>query len=232
MPCSDIGPSCVIFDVDGTLTRTNELIFASFNHVAARHLGRTFAPADIIALFGPPEEGALLKVFGPDRLDLIMRELLEFYAAHHSAMASLHRGMEEVLQFLRAQDVRLAVFTGKGRHTTSITLEALGITHYFDFIVTGNDVSHHKPHPEGILRILDRFGVKPGEALMIGDSLSDIAASHGAGVRIASVVWDTYDVGRVRAANPDCLFETVEQILGWFRGLFGNGRMDNRQATT
>jgi HAD superfamily hydrolase (TIGR01549 family) len=230
MPCSSANLSCVIFDVDGTLTQTNELIFASFNHVAARHLGRTFAPPEIIGLFGPPEEGALLKVFGPDHLDTILQELLEFYAANHAAMASLHHGMKDLLRFLRSQEVKLAVFTGKGRRTTLITLDALKITHYFDFIVTGNDVTHHKPHPEGILRILSHFGVGPGEALMVGDSLSDIKASHGAGVRIASVVWDTYDHSRVQAANPDCLFETVEDMLVWFQGLFRNGSMNNRPA--
>ncbi len=223
-------PSCVIFDVDGTLTRTNELIFASFNHVAARHLHRTFSPPEIIALFGPPEEGALLKVFGPDHLDTIMEELLEFYAANHPAMASLHRGIEDLLRLLRAEEVGLAVFTGKGRRTTSITLDALGIAGYFDFVVTGNDVVHHKPHPEGILRILDHFGVGPGETLMIGDSLSDIRASRAAGVRVASVTWDTYDPARVRAANPDYLFETVEGMTSWFQDLFREGEQRNTAA--
>ena len=218
--------SCVIFDVDGTLTRTNELIFASFNHVAARYLNRTFAPPEIVALFGPPEEGALLKVFGPEHLDVIMEELLEFYAANHAAMASLHPGVEDLLRFLREAKVWLAVFTGKGRRTTAITLDALGIAGYFDCIVTGNDVVHHKPHPEGILRILERFGVDPRRALMIGDSLSDIRASRAAGVAVASVVWDAYDPGRVRAANPDYLFETVDKMTAWFRGMFRNGGKD------
>lgn len=224
MDTGDGAYSCVIFDVDGTLTRTSELIFASFNHVALRHLKRTFAPSDIIALFGPPEEGALLQVFGPDHIDVLMQDLLEFYAANHAAMASLHHGMEDLLRFLRGKGVGLAVFTGKGRCTTSITLDALGITDYFDCVVTGNDVTHHKPHPEGILRILEHFGVGPHDALMVGDSLGDIKASRAAGVRVASVLWDAYDPARVREANPDCLFETVEGITSWFHRLFRDGK--------
>jgi HAD superfamily hydrolase (TIGR01509 family) len=231
MPCCKDRISCVIFDVDGTLTQTSELIFASFNHVAARHLGRTFRPEEIVGLFGPPEEGALLKVFGPDHLDAIMQELLDFYAANHATMASLHNGIEEVLGFLRKQDVRLAVFTGKGRYTTAITLDNLRIANYFDMVVTGNDVIRHKPHPEGILRVLDRFGVGPQEALMIGDSISDIKASHAAGVRIASVVWDTFDLARVQAANPDCLFRTVDEMMSWFRELFPDNKEDNLTAS-
>ncbi len=230
MPCDTATLSCVVFDVDGTLTRTNDLIFASFNHVAARHLGRTFSPPEIVALFGPPEEGALLKVFGPDHLDVVMQELLEFYAANHAAMASLHRGMDDLLRFLRGEGVGLAVFTGKGRQTTSITLDALNIDQYFDLIVTGNDVVHHKPHPEGIFRILDHFGVGPRETLMIGDSLSDINASHAAGVPVASVGWDTYDRARVREANPDCFFETVKDLTAWFRHQFRDRGKSNLVA--
>ena len=211
--------SCVIFDVDGTLTRTNDLIFASFNHLAEKHLGRTFSSKEIIALFGPPEEGALAKVFGPANIDRLMDELLRFYSAHHTAMASLHEGMEPLLRFLKDRGMRLAVFTGKGSRTTRITLEALGIESYFDLVVSGNDVLQHKPHPEGILRILAHFRVTAESALMVGDSISDIRAAHGAGVRIATVLWDAYDRAGVTAANPDCIFERVDEIHAWFKAL-------------
>lgn len=210
-------PACVIFDIDGTLTQTNELIFASFNHVAEKHLGRRFEPSEIIALFGPPEEGALLKVFGPERLDSIFDELLKFYTEHHGSMASLHAGMDELLAYLKSRGVKLAVFTGKGKRTAMITLDKLAIADYFDIIVSGNDVDRHKPHPEGILRVLDILGVGPNEALMVGDSLSDINASRAAGVRIAAVLWDSYDHTRVRNAGPDYLFERVADMLAWFR---------------
>jgi len=211
-------PACVIFDIDGTLTRTNELIFAAFNHVAEKHLGRRFEPPEIIALFGPPEEGALVKVFGPDNLDQVMEDLLTFYATNHDSMASLHRGMDHVLRYLKSRGVKLAVFTGKGRHTARITLEALHIAGFFDLIVSGNDVVHHKPHPEGILQVLETFNLKPRDALMVGDSLSDINASRAAGVPIASVLWDCYDLTGIRNARPDYLFERVEDMLEWFTG--------------
>jgi HAD superfamily hydrolase (TIGR01509 family) len=209
--------ACVIFDVDGTLTRTNDLIFASFNHVAERYLGHRFTPAQIIALFGPPEEGAVQKVFGPENLERIMDELLAFYASQHSAMASLHAGIEEILDLLKRYGVRLAVFTGKGRKTTAITLNALHLASYFELVISGNDVLHHKPHPEGILRVLERFRSSPDEALMVGDSLSDIKAARAAGVPIASVLWDCYDPESIRRENGECVFERVEDLLGWFR---------------
>ena len=190
--------ACVIFDIDGTIARTNTLIFESFNHLAEKYLGRRWSPPEIISLFGPPEEGALARVFGEERSGELLPELLLFYRENHSRLASLHAGIDTVLRELKARRIHLAVFTGKGRHTTSITLEMLGIAGLFDLVVTGNDVVHHKPHPEGILRVLDTFGVHPDAVLMVGDSVTDIRASRAAGVRIATVLWDSYDHTRVR----------------------------------
>jgi pyrophosphatase PpaX len=208
---------CVIFDMDGTLTNTNELVFASFNHVASKYLGTTMTPREIIGLFGPPEEGCLAKLVGDDRARAAMDDLCAFYTKHHSSMATLHSGIEGVLHFLRTTGIRQAVFTGKGLRTTTITLDAFNIRSYFDLIVSGTDVSNHKPHPEGICKVLSAFNVPAEEALMVGDSLADIRASRSAGVRIASVVWDSYDKEHVIQENPDFIFHTVEEMLEWLR---------------
>jgi pyrophosphatase PpaX len=121
--------------------------------------------------------------------------------------------------------VLLAIFTGKGRPTTSITLEVLGLTGLFDLVVTGNDVEHHKPHPEGIFRVLERFDLAPENVLMVGDSLTDLRASRAAGVRIATVLWDSFDHSRVLAEGPDLVFRTVESMAEWIRNQL-NGRDD------
>ncbi len=210
-------PACLVFDMDGTLTQTNDLIFASFNHVARRHLGREFHPEEIIGLFGPPEEGAVEKVFGGEHVEDIMDELCEFYRAEHSARAFLHAGMEDVLRLLKQHDVKLAVFTGKGRRTAAITLEVLQIGGYFDLVITGNDVVRHKPDPEGIFHVLRQLDVAPDRTIMVGDSMADVRASRGAGVRMAAVLWDSYDRERVRRSGAEYLFETVPEFSAWCR---------------
>ena len=209
--------ACVIFDIDGTLARTNELIFASFNHVAKKYLDRVFSPAEIVALFGPPEEGALRKVFGEEHVEAAMEELVGFYREHHRSMASLHAGIDDVLRFLKGRGVKLAVFTGKGRRTACITLDALHLSHYFDLIVSGNDVVNHKPDPEGIQKVIDTFDLKPEEVVMVGDSPGDAKASRAAGVHIAFVAWDAYDAERVLRAGAEHVFRTTGEILDWFK---------------
>lgn len=207
----------VLFDIDGTLTRTNELIFATFNFITTKYCGRTYEPREIIALFGPPEEGALIPIVGEERLDAAMDDLCEFYRAHHHAMASLHEGMDEVLAYLKTVGVPLGVFTGKGRRTAMITLEALGIAGYFDMIVSGNDVVRHKPDPEGIRKFIDAFSLPPADVLMVGDALGDITASRAAGATPVAVLWDSYDRERVARAGADAVFYEVSGFLSWLK---------------
>ena len=207
----------VLFDIDGTLTRTNELIFASFNFITTRYCGRTYEPREIIALFGPPEEGALIPIVGEERLDAAMDDLCDFYSSHHHAMAALHAGMGDVLAFLKETGVPLGVFTGKGRRTAMITLEALGIAGYFDLIVSGNDVVRHKPDPEGIRKFIEAFSLAPAQVLRVGDALGAIAASRGAGATSVAVLWDSYDRERVATAGADVVFEEVGGFLSWLK---------------
>ncbi len=208
---------CLIFDMDGTLTQTNQLIFDSFNFIVEKYQGKRMTPDEITALFGPPEEGALIPIVGEHRLPQAMNEYLSFYRMHHNRLARLYPGINEILRESKKKGKILALFTGKGIHTTTITLEELDLTNIFDCVVTGNDVDRHKPSGEGILRILERFDLRPDEALMVGDSVSDVKASREAGVRMAAALWDSYARERVLAMNADYLFHSVEEFRQWLR---------------
>lgn len=207
--------SCFIFDMDGTITNTNRLIFDSFNHIVESYGGARKTDREIAALFGPPEEGALEAIVGPDRLDEAMVRYLKYYREHHQALASVYAGMPEVLDDLDRRGVSLALFTGKGRHTTAITLEMFGLQHYFRKVVTGNDVTRHKPSGEGIESILKEFGVSKERSVMVGDSPADILAARDAGIAVASVLWDPFARERVLKHERDHTFHTVAEFGVW-----------------
>jgi HAD superfamily hydrolase (TIGR01509 family) len=211
--------SCIIFDLDGTLGQTNDLIFATFNHLAERYLGKKFAPEEIIAMFGPPEEIAIAKMLGDKFTSDAMNEYYRFYADHHLAMAKLHTGVRGLLEHLKATGFILAVFTGKGKRTTLVTLEKFGIKQYFDLIVTGSDVKNHKPSADGILNVLRTFSLNPTEVLMVGDAISDVKAAHDAGVLIAAVLWDSYSKHKILEMELDYIFHTVEEFETWVKKL-------------
>ena len=108
-------------------------------------------------------------------------------------------------------------FTGKVKRTTEITLRALNIDHYFDVIISGTDVVNHKPHPEGIQKVISMFKLDPAQVLMVGDALSDVKASRSAGVKIAAAAWDSYDRDRLLQANVDYVFHSPVEMLEWFK---------------
>jgi pyrophosphatase PpaX len=208
---------CVIFDMDGTLTETHRLIFDSFNYIARKHKQRTYSPIEIGAMFGPPEEGALLEIVSEDQIDQVMKEYLAYYRRHHKALVRLYPGILTLLRFLRKRNVRCALFTGKGIRTTTITMKACALIPYFQCVITGNDVTNHKPDPEGIEKILRQFSLQPEEVLMVGDSAVDVKAARDAGVKVALALWDSYAREKDLRMKTNHTFHKVADFSAWLR---------------
>jgi len=204
----------VIFDIDGTLTSTNELIFSTFNHVTKKYLNKSMTNEEIIELFGPTEDKILEDWFGDD-VEKVRKDYYTFYTANHE-MADIYPGMKELLHFLKEKNVLLSIYTGKGREATLITLKKLGIYDLFDLVISGSDVKEHKPSPEGIQMFLDKFSLDKGKVLMVGDAPADIYAARTAGVQVASVVWDSYAYEKVMSMESDFVFHTVEELKTFF----------------
>ena len=206
--------------MDGTLTQTNQLIYDSFNYIAQKYAGKTFSIPEITAMFGPPEEDALLAIVRPEQIDEAMKDYLSFYRAHHKELARLYPGMENILRSLKESGKLLALFTGKGSGTAMITLQEFHIEKYFDYIVTGNDVVKHKPSSEGLLKIMEHFALLPDELLMVGDAVSDVKAAHEAGVKIAAVMWDSYAKEKVLQMKTDFVFNDTKGFQDWLNAQF------------
>jgi HAD superfamily hydrolase (TIGR01549 family) len=203
--------SCIVFDIDGTLVSTNELIFASFNHVTNKYLNKSLSPEEIIALFGPPEDIILVEWFG-EISEQVKEEYYRFYTDNHKKMAVEIEGLKEVLELIKFKSVPMSIFTGKGRKTSLITLQQIGMLDYFDLLVTGDDVKNHKPFPDGLIKIMEHYNADPGEVLLIGDAPSDIEAAKAAGIKSATVLWDCYAVEKVYELKGDYYFSTVKEL--------------------
>lgn len=202
---------CFVFDIDGTIVSTNELIFASYNHVTKKYLNKTLTKEEIIALFGPPEDIILAEWFG-DKVEQVKEDYYKFYTDNHNSMAKEIDGLEAVLQLIKSKAIPMAIFTGKGRKTSLITLEKIGMLDYFDMLVTGDDVQNHKPSPDGLVKIVDHYKFNPEEVLLIGDAPSDIEAAKSVGVKSATVLWDCYAEEEVFRLNSDYYFSTVNEL--------------------
>ena len=199
-----------IFDVDGTLTSTNQLIFDSFNFIAKKYLNKTFSDEEIVAMFGPTED-VILKQWCGDKFEEAKVWYYKYYSDNHWK-AKLYPGIKEILDYLKNKKFPLGIFTGKGREATMITLKKLKVDHYFNPIVTGDDVANHKPSAEGILKFVNHFKLKNERVLMIGDSVSDVKASKEAGIKVASALWDSYAHEKVKTLQSDYYFYSVKEL--------------------
>ena len=132
---------------------------------------------------------------------------------------------------MKHKGIIVALFTGKGRRTTEITLHEFGIQQYFDLVVTGDDVDHFKPSGDGIKKIMQTYSLRPDEGLMVGDAVADIKAARECGVRIASVVWDSYNLNTVVQSEADFLFHDVWEFHLWLEKTFQQSTMNNQQRT-
>ncbi len=201
--------------MDGTITQSNELIYASFNCVAEKYLHKQFTPLEITRMFGPTEEKVIEMLVGKEHFDEARNVFWNFYREQHNALSSLYDGVIELLEFLSANNILVAMFTGKGKVSVGISLELFDIKKYFDIIITGHDVTKSKPSGEGIQIILDALSLAPEETLMVGDAISDIKAAEETGVPCAVALWDSYAKEEIELLNPSLKFYSVQKFTQW-----------------
>lgn len=206
----------IIFDVDGTLAETHELIFASFNHVAKKYLNKHLTNEEIVALFGPTED-VILKEWMKNNYESARKDYFDFYESKHAEMAEIFPGLIEAIRYIKEKKIPLGIFTGKGRDSATITLKSIGVYDQFDLILSGDDVAEYKPSPEGILKFIERYKLKPERVLMVGDTEHDVIASQGAGVKCALVLWDEYSRNRCKGCKSDFRFFTVEEFVDFIK---------------
>lgn len=206
----------IIFDVDGTLAETHELIFASFNHVAEKYLNKLLTNEEIVALFGPTED-VILKEWMKDDYESARKDYFEFYESKHSEMAEIFPGLREAVSIIKEHNILLGIFTGKGRGSAEITLKSIGLYDQFDMILSGDDVDEHKPSPDGINRFIKQYNLKPERVLMVGDAIHDVMASESAGVKCALVLWDEYSRNRCKECKTDYRFNKVDEFIAFIK---------------
>lgn len=179
----------IIFDFDGTLGDTNQLVIDSWQFAYRTFKGREEDVAKIIQSFGEPLIDTIKKEFPDRNPDEVAAAYRGFQLERYQAAVQLFPAMGELVARLHQAGLRLALATSRYRRTTMIALDKFNLTRYFDAIVTCEDTKSHKPNPEPVLRSLELLGEGPQDAIMIGDSILDIRCAHQAGVDAGLVGW-------------------------------------------
>jgi HAD superfamily hydrolase (TIGR01549 family) len=171
----------VVFDSDGTLFNTFELINEAYNHVARTHGLQPPTAEQVLEklrLSVPLPE--ILATFFPGYEVTTLLETNNAFFAENALKISGFEGLHSLLDELVDQGLKLAILTA-GDHKIHDILASYGLEHHFSSVVHCNRIQNHKPHPEGFLLAMQECGVAATEAVMVGDSLVDIAAGQAAG---------------------------------------------------
>lgn len=202
-----------IFDLDGTLTDTIDLVMGAVNAALAPIRGREWAPEEIRTLFGPTEEVLIARATDRD-LEQAVERFFRYYEQEHDTRVRLFPGVREMLEELARLGAPVGIVTNKGRRSAEITLRKTGLTGLVRVIGTGDDVDLPKPDPAGIRRVLEALGASPEHALYVGDSPSDMRAARAAGVLAVGAGWFAgdrlNDLADVIAGEPGEIVRMVE----------------------
>ena len=203
----------MIFDLDGTLVDTLPVAFSTFRSVVAEFTDRRFADEELIAMFGPSEDGILRRLF-PDHWERCFERFVGEYAERHAGCSAPFRGIDVALDVLKRRGVRLAIVTGKAARTAAITLERVGIADYFDVVETGSPEGGVKPR--AMRKILDAWRLSPRSVAYVGDAVSDIEAARAVGVVALGAAWGgTMPPAELEKAGADVVFTDVENFIRW-----------------
>jgi pyrophosphatase PpaX len=183
----------VLFDLDGTLLDSIELILASYHHTIAHHGLPPQTDASILAGLGTPLDAQLRRwTTDVDAIPAMIETYREHNFAVHDAMVRPYPGVTEIVHELRGAGAKLAVVTSKRRDGTRRGLASLGLEDAFDLLVCADDVERAKPHPEPVWRALEGLGVAAEHAVFVGDSTHDMESGRAAGVHTVGVLWGPF----------------------------------------
>lgn len=206
----------LIFDFDGVIVNSGADI-ANAVQYAQRVFHATVLPREeIIGYVGDGMEKLIYRSFQGCSEEIIRQAVpvyKKYYLEHCIDETVLYPHVAEVLEHYR--DRRIALVTNKPEDLTKKIIAELNVAQYFHMVVGPASVTHLKPHPEGIEKVLDAFGEKSENTVMIGDSYTDIQAGRSAGTYTCAAVYGLGDREQVLAENPDWVVEDLIELLQW-----------------
>ena len=207
--------AAALFDFDGTLVDTTEMIFQSMRHATSSVLGRDdFSREELLANVGQPLPRQM-ELFDAEKAELLLEAYRAHHEEHHDALIAEFPGVDEALNRLRTAGVRIVVVTSKRRRSVEMALAKFpGLDLVVDLFVTMEDTTEHKPHPEPLLKGLELMGDVPKEqAVYVGDSPFDVQAAKAASLTSVAVSWGAFSEDTLREAEPDHLVPDIDAAV-------------------
>jgi pyrophosphatase PpaX len=202
-----------LFDLDGTLIDSIELILRSYRHTMRTHRGTEPPDAVWMEGLGTPL-WVQFRHWTDDETEIraMVETYREYNLAHHDDLVRPYDGVVREVRRLHDDGKVLGLVTSKMRGGAIKGLRLAGLEDVFSVIVGADDVTNPKPHPEPVLCALDLLDRTPAEAVFIGDSRHDLESGRAAGVTTAAVLWGPFDRSQLQDLEPDYWLEQPRDL--------------------
>ncbi|CAG9608424.1 pyrophosphatase PpaX [Pseudoneobacillus rhizosphaerae] len=207
----------VLFDLDGTLIDTNELIISSFLHTLEHYYPNQYNREDVLPFLGP----TLRETFEPmdaTKVDEMIATYRKYNLAHHDTFVTEFPTVLDTIKILKEKGYKVGIVTTKISDVVMKGLKLTKLDSYFDVIVALDHVEKAKPDPEPIFKALEQLGSNPDEAIMVGDNYHDILAGKNAGTKTAGVAWTIKGRDYLDQFEPDYILEEMADLLKILEG--------------
>ena len=205
----------ILFDFDGTLADTLPFYVKAYDR-ALQKIGFTFISKEIPKIcFGKSEEVICTNLGVPEKTEVFTKT---YFSAVKElfTLAPLFDDTIELLNFLRDRNIKIVVITFAYRWYIDQMMSQYALNPYFDFIISKDDVTNPKPHPEAVLKAIDTLSITAKESLVVGDSKSDIIMGKAAGSKTVLFTRKEYDLfysfDELKKTNPDFIVTRLSQI--------------------
>ncbi len=204
----------VLFDLDGTLIDSIRLIIDSYHHTLAVHGIPPKTDQEWLDGIGTPLRVQFAEwAHDEEQMDALIATYREYNIFHHDSRVTAYPGTVEMVRAVRAAGCRTGLVTSKNRIGAFRGLRLVGLEDAMDVVVGADDVTNPKPHREPVDLAVAQLGADPATTIYVGDSLHDMHAGRGAGVRTGAVLWGPFSRSDLAAAEPSHWLETPAELL-------------------
>lgn len=203
----------IIFDLDGTLVDAYDAIIKSFNYTMQKLDYPMQDALTIRRAVGWGDENLLRPFLN---LKDLPKALLIYRKQHKTDLFKVSRLFPKVdmlLSRLKSKGYKLAIASNRPTKFSRLIIRHLRIEKYFDYILCADTLKHRKPHPEILYKIMQRFCVKPRQALYVGDMNIDAQTGRRAKVRTIIVTTGSSTKEEVKRERPYRIIRRIREIL-------------------